>query len=168
MKIKTTSTLFSIFAVTIFLTGILASVTILINYPKVKRQQKKDIDSIKLVEGLEQKFNQINKTTIPFKKLYYDNLPDPKALIKNIFGGDNANCVKSKKTDCGQEYALNHIEINLNDISLDNLPGFIRAMESLRPPIQLNSITVNASKTTPGRGSVDLTMTRVELQTTLN
>ncbi len=162
MSKQTTSTFFGLIAGIILLTGIITSVSSLLSYPTVKRQQNKDIESIKLVENLESQFAHLNTKIKPLEDLNYNNLPDPGTLTKSTFGSDKVEYTHQDKKECGSDYVINQVEISLKDISLEKLPAFIRTMESLRPPIVLTSCAITASTTVSGNGDLKLKFKRIE------
>ncbi len=162
MSKQSISTALGLVAGTVFFIGIIASTSSLLRYPNTKRQQIKDINYIKLLDDLEQRFDKLNIQTAPLNDLDYSNLPNPEDLIKSIFGSDKIEYLEQNKKDCGSNYTINQLEISLKDVSLEKLPALIRTMESLRPPIRLSSCTITASTTTSGIGNVTLRLNRIE------
>jgi hypothetical protein len=164
MNKQAPSIILGILAGTIFIAGIIASISSLVRYPSIRRQQAKDITTSKILIALENKFSQLDIQTAPLRKLSYTKLADPEVIIKNVFGANKIENIQKDKNNCGPEYAINQIEISLKDITLKKLPEFIRNMETLRPPFRLTSCTIRSSTTTSGSGNMKLRFERVERQ----
>lgn len=162
MNKQSQPTILGLTAGIILLIGIIASTLSLLQFPDTKRQQIKDINYIKNINDLEQKFAQLDIQITPLNGLDYSNLPNPKTLIKSIFSSDKIEYIEQDKKECNADYSINQIKIGLKDISLEKLPSLIRTMESLRPPIRLTACTITASTTTSGTGNLKLKFERME------
>jgi hypothetical protein len=162
MNKQRTSSAFGIFAGIVFITGAVLSISSMLHYPAVKRQQLKNIAASQQLNALQMQFAKLDNQTAPLDKLNCSNLPNPEKLIKSIFGAEIVDQIKQEIKPGPNGYVINSIDISLKNADLKKIPAFIRTMESMRPPIRLTSCAITASATTRGKGNISLKMQRIQ------
>jgi hypothetical protein len=158
------SSVLSLLACVLFISGIVLSASTLLRFPEAERRLTKAIEAAEDLDALAQEFAALDALLVPFNALPGDALADPQALAERAFGAERIEEVRQRADSCGEGYAVNRIEISLKDVPLETVVPFAREAEFLRPPLRLSACTIHASDTRPGVGNVVLGLERIERQ----
>jgi hypothetical protein len=156
------ATLFSALAGVVFVAGVCASATALLQYKTTRRGVARSITSLERLSALEVRASELDAWYAPFEALDYESLIDPRVLVESAFGPGVAEELRQEAEGCGQGYVVNRVRISLKGAALKDIAPFVRTAESLRPPLRLTACTIRASDTHAGTGDVTLKLERIE------
>jgi hypothetical protein len=151
-----------ILAGVIFLSGCILSIVAILHYPAAKRQLIKDAKVSAELDKLSLQFSELENQIEPLAEINYSNLPTPRAVIENILDRADIEKLEENIESLGNGYSINRIELTAKNIELKELPGLIRTLELMRPPLRVVACEITAAPDKPGRGKIQLEMERIQ------
>ncbi len=150
----------------IFLAGVVVSLERLFKYSNDRRKLMRCIADTKHLNALEAQAAALDRLVKPFESLNYEDAIDVSKFFESSFGPDAVDEVREERVPCGGGYEVNRVSVILSGIALKDLSLFVKAAETLRPPLRIVSCTIRASETQAGMGDVSLKLERIERNAT--
>jgi hypothetical protein len=154
MKERGSSTVFALISGITFISGIVLTLICLHNYTETKQHNAKREQDFNDLMKLERSAANLEAQLTPFRGIDYTMIPDTEKLVRNIFTKNEIEDIRQHSIGSVTGFDVSETEVALKDVELNKISGFVRVMESLRPPVHLTACEITASESRPGLGNV--------------
>ena len=149
-------TILSLIAGAVFLVGLALAVGVLIVYPSRKQTYQRILKTQYKLDQLEKEYAELDACIRPVEAISGGKPPDIEKLVRTVFSDQNVVAVEVGADEQVASRKITRHEIRLKNTELRTLPGFIRMLELLRPPVRLTRCAIKAGNAGSGKGDVVL------------